>query len=126
MTKTTKTIGLLAFSAACFAPALGIAWANGSLEEPVAYEALEPPARLAEAGPRPEPAPQVLPVTIVTTRAPRPAAATPRPAPAVRCETRDTELHAGRVRICDVPRTPTAKPGRLAPRDLPSPSGLLR
>lgn len=132
MTKTSKILSALALTAACFAPAIGIGIANGGLESPMPHA--------AKAGVR---APDVAPVApsvqtvdevVVVAQAPRKAVPSPRRA--VRsCSDLVTEIYGTAVRVCDVPRAangkpglwaPVAKPTRLAARDLPSPSGLLR
>lgn len=121
---------------ASFAPALGLAAANGGLQSPdpgglprpaVVAPVVAPETALEDAEPD-----LVIPVTVVA-QGPEKAKRSPRRAKRS-CSVRKTEIHGTDVRICDRPRTanrkprlwePIAKPSRLAARDLPSPSGLL-
>jgi hypothetical protein len=132
MMKTIKMLTVLACCAACFAPATAIGIANGGLEEPVA---------VANTGFGQ--APEVAPVPIetytvdevvVVAESPRKAKKSP-PKAKKSCADQQLEITGGFVRVCDVPRTdndkagvwePVEKPTRLASRDVPSPSGLLR
>jgi len=127
---------LVGVCAACFAPALAIAAGNGSLDWPEAPVVAVPEAPVVAVPEAPEAVPEAperwaVPEVVVVAAAPK---GTPR---ARSCVYQTTELGAPRtaVRVCDVPRTsngkagvwdPVAKPTRLASRDLPSPSGLLR
>jgi hypothetical protein len=133
MTKTTKLLTALVCSVACFAPAVGIGIANGGLDSP---EPWTPPEAVAEApeAPPAEPASFAVPEVVVAAKAPPKAKRSPRRAKRS-CGDQELEITGGTVAVCDVPRTANAKPGlwapvakptRLASRDVPSPSGLLR
>jgi hypothetical protein len=126
---------LISVCVACCVPALAVAASNGSLTAPVepVWSVPEAPVLAPEA---PVLAPQswTVPKVVVVAAAPKKVKEAPRRA--VRsCVDATTEIYGTGVRVCDVPRTangkagvwePTAKPARLASRDLPSPSGLLR
>lgn len=125
-------LGILAVAcAACFAPALALAASNGGLNGVMPHA-----NKAAVAVPEAPVAPSVQTVLEVVVVAKGPRKAVPSPRRAVRtCSDLVTEIYGTAVRVCDVSRTgngkaglwvPVAKPTRLAARDLPSPSGLLR
>jgi hypothetical protein len=116
-------------------PALAVAASNGSLAAPVEPAWSEPDAPVAAPVAVPDaPSEAAVPVAAVAARGPEKAKEAPRRA--VRsCVDATTEIYGTGVRVCDVPRTangkagiwePAARAARLASRDLPSPSGLLR
>jgi len=73
-----------------------------------------------------EPTPKPLPKATLVAKASPAVAPAPDPEPEKRCTKRQLQgVGSGAVLICDVQRTSIEKPKRLAPRDLPSPSGLL-
>lgn len=132
MTKTAKMLTVLACCAACFAPATVIGIANGGLEQPVAVAE----SGLVQAPELAPEAPERYTVAEVVVVAESPKKAKKSPRRAVRsCSDQRLEITGGMVRVCDVPKAsndktriwePIAKPTRLASRDVPSPSGLLR
>lgn len=130
MKTTTKILTTVLFSAACFAPAAAISIANGGLDTPEPWG----PETAAVAAPEAPVAPQTVVVdeVVIVAEAPRKATKAPRKA-VRRCVTRDTEIHAGRVQICDKARTgngkaglwaPVPKPRLLASWDVRRPSGI--
>jgi hypothetical protein len=126
---------LISVCVACCVPALAVAASNGSLAAPVEPAWSEPDAPVAAPVAVPDaPSVAAVPVAAVAARGPEKAKEALRRA--VRsCVDATTEIYGTGVRVCDVPRTangkagiwePAATPARLAARDLPSPSGLLR
>lgn len=139
MTKQTKTHAIaFALFAAVGLGAPAASWlSNAPAERPV--PTLQ--AGLAEALPEaPAAAPEAAPVVVTVPEvvvaghvAPK-ARKAPRKAEKT-CSRQALEITGGGVRVCDVPRTdngkaglwaPIEKPVRLASRDLPSPTGLIR
>lgn len=108
------------------------AWmhARGALVQPIAFE--------SPAAPEPTAAVGVITLAEVTLTVPRAAAARDAPDKDMRCFWHESQAVAtGRVWVCDNrDRThngasarllePTKRPSRMAPHDMPSPTGLFR
>ena len=131
MTGTKRFMTLCAVCAMCATPALAIA-ANNNISGPEQTRLLSKVLDDMET-PSAVPTMTTVPEVVIVVRNPTRKSNSRQPVRS--CTNQTTEFYGTNVRVCDVPRTPngkdgvwhpTTKPAHLAPRDLPSPTGLLQ